>query len=140
MENAIWLFAALPSWYVGLAMAPLSFGVLTLVPAIGLCALVVGVVLGAIGRRRALLWFLALAAASELLVVVAGLMRGQVGSTAALTVGLNLFLAAQLGASSYLIYRSKGNRAAASALGIFCITYAATANFVAAMSFTDNWI
>ncbi|CAN5430882.1 hypothetical protein BH09PSE4_BH09PSE4_20650 [soil metagenome] len=143
MANAIWLLTALPSWYVGAAMAPFSAGALTLVPAMGLFSLAVGVILGAIGRRRELLWFLALVAASELLVVIGGAMRGQVrpnGPEGPLDAGLLLFLAAQFVVSGYLIYRIKGARAPASALGVFCVTYAAAAVFVAAMSFTDNWL
>lgn len=143
MGNAIWLLTALPTWYLGAAMAPFSAGVLTLLPAVGLLALLGGGVLGFIKRRRDLFWFLALFAASELLVAIAGLMRGQVrpsGSEIALSTGMLLFLAAQCVASGYLVYRIKGSRVAASAFGFFCITYAAAATFVAAMSFTDNWL
>ena len=140
MANAIWLLTALPSWYLGAAMAPFSAGALTIVPAMGLVSLAVGVILGAIGRRRELLWFLALFAASELLVVIAGAMRGQVRPEGPLNAGLLLFLGAQLVVSGYLIYRMKGARAPASALGVFSVTYAAAAVFVAGMSFTDNWL
>lgn len=124
-------------------MAPLSAGALTLVPAIGLIALATGVVLGAVKRKRDLLWFLALFAASEALVAVAGAMRGQVPlgePENLLSFGLLLFLGAQVAVSGYLTYRMKGARAAASALGVFCVTFAAAAAFVAAMSFTNNWL
>ncbi|WP_333570998.1 hypothetical protein [Sphingomonas sp.] len=143
MGDAIWLFTALPTWYLGAAMMPFSGGVLTLVPAIGLFAFAVGIVLCAIMRRRALLWFLALFAASELLVALAGIMRGEVravGSSTPLSLGLNLFLGAQILASGYLIYRIKGARAPAAALSVFSVTYAATAAFVASMSFSDSWL
>lgn len=143
MGNAIWLLTALPSWYFEAALAPLSAGVLTIVPALGVLALIVGVILGGIKRQRELLWFLTLFGASELLVVVAGFERGQVranGTESFLNTFFLSFLAAQLAVSGYLTYRFKEARASALALSLFCITYAAAAAFVAAMSFTDSWL
>lgn len=141
MGNAIWLLTALPSWYFGAASTPFSGGALTVVPAVGVLSLVVGTIMGVIQRRRALLWFLVLFALSEMLVVIAGLMRGQVRPmSASLNVWLYVFLGLQLALSGYLIYRIRGARTSATALSVFSVTYAATATFVAAMSFTDSWL
>jgi hypothetical protein len=143
MGNAIWLFTALPSWYLGAALAPFSAGALTLIPAVGLLSLIIGVILGAVQRRRQLMWFLLLFVSSEVLVAISGVMRGQVspsGPANLLDAGLLIFLGAQFAVSGFLIYRVKAARASASALGVFSVTYAAAAIFVAAMSFTDNWL
>ena len=141
MANAIWLLMALPSWYFGAASNPFSGGALTLVPAVGALSLIVGTILGVIQRKRDLLWFLVLFALSEMLVVIAGVMRGQVRPMSGpLNVWLYVFLGLQLVLSGYLIYRIKGARTSATALGVFSVTYAATATFVAAMSFTDSWL
>lgn len=141
MANAIWLLLALPTWYFGAATVPFSSGALTLVPAIGSLSLVLGVIIGSIQRRRELLWFLALFAMSELLVVIAGMMRGLVNPmSGALNVWLYVFLGFQCALAGYLIYRIKGARASAAALGVFSFTYATAATFVAAMSFTDTWL
>ena len=142
MGNAIWLLTALPSWYLEGAAHPLSAGALTLIPAIGLFALLLGAVLGVAARRRELLWFLLLFGLSEVLVGLAGLMRGQVRPSASdgLAAILYAFLGLQLSVSVYLLYRIRGARLATAALGIFSVTYAAYAIFIAGMSFTDTWL
>lgn len=140
MNNAIWLLTALPSWYLAGATNPFSAGVLTLIPAIGLLSLTLGVIFGTIKRRRELLWFMLPFALSEGLVAIAGMMRGQVPGSAELTVVILGFMATQLVVSGYLIYRIKGARISATALSMFSLSYAAFSIFVAGMSFTDNWI
>jgi len=142
MNNAIWLLTALPTWYSEGAAHPFSGGALTLVPAIGLLSLLIGIIMGAIARRRGLLWFLLPFAFSECLVCVAGVMRGRVpySQSAPLEIALYIFLAAQVAVCGYLIYRLKGARISATALAIFSVTYAVAGMFVAGMSFTDNWL
>ena len=142
MNNAIWLLGALPSWFFDRATHPFSAGALTLIPAIGLLSLALGVITGAIKRRRDLLWFLLPSALSQGLVAIAGIMRGQVpySGITALTVGILTFMAAQFIICGYLIYRVKGARVSATALSVFSVTYATFSVFVAGMSFTDNWI
>jgi hypothetical protein len=76
MANAVWLFLAVPKWYASTIVSPFSAGVLTMVPALGILSLAIGVVLGIVKRRTGLLTFLLLPAASQILLVVAGFMRG----------------------------------------------------------------
>jgi hypothetical protein len=141
MGNAIWLITALPGWYLAAVAAPFSAGALTLVPAIGSVSLAVGLILGAIQRRRGLLLFLIPLVLSEGLVAIAGLLRGQVPSDSVLLEPSLLgFIAVQFAVAGYLIYRMRGARAAASAFSVFSVTYAAFGGFVAAMSFTDQWV
>lgn len=143
MGNSVWLLTALPSWYLDAATHPSSAEALTVVPAIGLVSLLLGMILGAMRPRQELLWFLLLFVSSEALVGIAGAMRGQVRagtSIRILGVALYAFLGFQLAASAYLIYRIRGTRASAAALAVFSLTYAAAAVFVASMSFADEWV
>jgi hypothetical protein len=139
MNNATWLLMALPSWYLGAATNPFASGSLTLVPAIGLVSLVVGVMTGLLKRRRELVWFVLPFVLSEILVGVAGALRGQLTGNAS-TPLLLTFFGAQVAGSSYLIYRIKEARLSAVALGVFTVTYAAAAVLVAGMSFSDSWL
>lgn len=133
MGNAVWLFFALPVWYI----ATLSAGVLAVVPAIGIVALAVGVARGVAERRLGLAIFLVLPAASHALVVVAGLMRGKVHNS---DVIIWTFLLLQAIAAGCFVFRLKGARIPASALTVFALSYAFFASFVAAMSFSDVWL
>jgi hypothetical protein len=141
MGNAIWLITALPVWYGSALIAPFSAGFLTLVPAVGSLSFAAGVILGAIKRRRELLLFSIPFVLSEALVAIAGLLRGRVlYGSAFLDVLLLAFIALQFAIAGYLIYRIKGARTSATALGVFSVTYAAFGTFVARMSFTDRWL
>jgi len=53
----MWLITALPSWYLGAAAHPMSSGVLSIIPFIGVVALLAGVVAAAAARSRWLLLF-----------------------------------------------------------------------------------
>lgn len=120
-------------------LAPLSSDPLTLVPAVGLTGLVVGIALGAMKRNATLLLFIIPALLSELLVGVAGLFRGQMrGDPTDWLIGA--FLIVQLLLCSYLIWRAKGARIAAAPLAIFSMSYAAFATFIAMMAFNDTWL
>jgi hypothetical protein len=139
MNNAMWLLTALPTWFLEAAADPFGSGALTLVPAVGLLALVVGVIAGVLRRRRELLWFLLLFAFSEALVAIAGGMRGQLRGSL-LNAAMWAFLAAQAAASAYLVYRIRGARLSAVSLGFFSLTYACAASLIASMSFSDVWL
>ena len=76
MDNAVWLFLAVPAWYSSAIISPFGAGPLTEIPALGIASLAVGIVLGILSRKTSLLIFLLLPAASQILVVVAGLLRG----------------------------------------------------------------
>lgn len=142
MYSAIWLFIGVPKWYFGTIFAPFSAGVFTLVPAIGVVALAIGALWGAMRRRFGLAVFLALPAASQMLVVVAGFMRGRVGHNELhyIFFGLSGFILLQLVAACYLVFRLTAARLPALALAIFSLTYALFASFVALMSFQDTWL
>ena len=139
MGNAVWLFFALPDWYFSTILAPFSAGVLTVVPAVGIVGLVVGTVWGAAKRRRALLIFLVLPAASQALVAVAGIMRGDLRNHESEVI-LWTFLVLQAVAAGYFVFRLNGARLPASALAVFALSYAFFASFVASMAFSDVWL
>src|SRR5690349_10056557 len=136
MASALGLLVLLPFWFLLSIAAP--FGLLSLVPAVGLVSLGVGVVLGLRHPRRELLLFFIPFAVSEALVGVAGAMSGQVRVGFADPALVNLvnggqfiFGAVQLAIAGCLIYLAKGARFAATALAIFSVAYAAFAIFVA---------
>lgn len=139
MYNALWLFFAVPQWYVTTILAPFSAGPLTAIPALGVVCLIVGLVLGLMESRKGLLLFLLLPAASQGLVVVAGFMRGMLPNDGS-HLYLSAFMVLQIAAAGYLVFRLRGARWAAFALSVFTVSYALFAAFVAGMSFTDVWL
>ena len=139
MDNAVWLFFALPQWYFITILAPLSGGPLTLIPAIGVVSLILGVALGTKARRRLILLFALLAFASQIFVAIAGFFRGSLEDST-VTPLLYAYLLIQVLAAAYLIYRIKGARASAVLLAIFTTSYAAFACFISAMSLTNDWL
>lgn len=139
MGNAIWLFFALPKWYFSTILAPFSVGPLTGIPALGIVALAIGAVWGSIMRRRGLLIFLVLPAASQVLVIVAGFMRGQLAAEVHEPI-LLAFLLLQTGVAGYFVFRLSGARLPATALAIFTLSYALFSAFVATMAFNDSWL
>ncbi|MFA6124138.1 hypothetical protein [Sphingomonas sp.] len=139
MNSAAALIFALPQWYFGMLLAPLGAGALSIIPALGACCGLAGLVLGIWHRDARLFWFTAPAVASQALIAVAGFFHGQFrGEPSDIT--LCLFLIAQLAAAFYLVYRLDGRRLAALLLAVFSLTYSLFAAFVAAMAFSDNWI
>ncbi|MGD8977680.1 MAG: hypothetical protein PVG91_08750, partial [Gammaproteobacteria bacterium] len=76
MGNAIWLFTALPKWFVSSMLSPLGAGALTLVPAVGTVCLAIGMVLAVQHRAKALWAFAVPALISQVFVAVAGFFRG----------------------------------------------------------------
>jgi len=139
MGNAIWLFLALPQWYFSAIFRPFAEGLFTAIPSLGIVCLAIGIILGVIGRKPSLLIFLFLPAMSQALVAAAGLMRGTLRYEAYEPI-LWAFLLLQVTVAGYLVYRLKNARPAAAALGIFTISYAFFAWFVAAMAFGDTWV
>jgi hypothetical protein len=138
--NALWLVSALPLWYLSPVANPLGAGFLSLVPFIGSLALVVGAVVGILQRRPPLLIFVVSPFISECYVAVAGALRGQLRGNAGL-VPASLFAVIQAAFLIwFLIYRLKGANLAASALALFCASYASFAWFVGAMAFADDWL
>jgi hypothetical protein len=114
MNNAVWLFWALPIWYFSTIVHPLSAGPLSAVPALGVISLVVGLTLGLSGREPRLLLFLIPFAFSQLFVAIAGALRGQLpGASSGLP--LLLFIVVQVVLVAYLIYRLEGARGRGSA-------------------------
>ena len=139
MNNAVWLFQALPIWYFSTIVHPLSAGPLTAVPALGIISLVVGLTLGLSGREPRLLLFLIPFAFSQLFVAIAGALRGCLAGASS-GPPLLLFILVQVVLVGYLIYRLAGARGAAVALAAFSLTYALFADFVASMSFSNDWL
>ena len=103
-------------------------------------SLLAGSIIGIVRRRRLqLLLLLVSVAVSETYVAIAGMLRGQVRGGASVA-PLCIFLGLQVCLLGLLIYRSKGARLAATALALFCLTYALFAAFVAGMAFADDWL
>ena len=117
----------------------MNSGVLSIIPFIGVVALLAGVVAAAAARSRWLLLFVCSPVLSECYVLIAGSMRGQVRGSASLIPFL-VFSATQVLLSGFLIYRLKRSRFAACALGLFCVSYAFIAVIVGGMAFADDWI
>lgn len=139
MENAVSLTLALPQWYFPAILAPFAAGPLTLIPAAGVLALLVGAGMAAVRRRREALWFLVPAVADHVLVAVAGVMRGDLRDDVSNPV-LIAFLVAQLVLCGVLVWRLRQARAEAALLTVFAMTYALFAAFIASMSFNDVWL
>jgi hypothetical protein len=138
--NALWLFSALPLWYVSPIANPLGAGVFSLIPFVGGLALVVGAVIGIVQRRPSLIYFVVSPFLSECYVAVAGALRGQLRGAAGL-VPASVFAVVQAAFLIwFLIYRLRGARLAAFALALFCASYAFFAWFVGGMAFADDWL
>lgn len=138
MGNALWLSLALPQWYFSSLLMPLGAGALTLVPAIGGGALIVGILLGIRTRARPLLLFGVLALLSHVFVALAGLLRGTMRGTD--SSAIMIFALLQLAAATYLVYRADKARLPAILLAIFTVSYALFATFIAGMSLSDTWL
>ena len=137
--NALWLVSALPL-YLSPVANPLGGDILSLIPFIGSLALVGGAVVGIVQRRPSLLIFVVSPFISECYVAVAGALRGQLRGNAGF-VPASIFAVVQAAFLIWLItYRLKGARLAASALALFCASYAFFAWFVGAMAFADEWL
>jgi hypothetical protein len=139
VNNAVWLFLALPTEYFPTILAPFREGILTAIPALGVVCLAIGVVLGIARREAGLLMFAALPAASQILVSVAGFMRGSFRDSGSHPILLT-FLLLQLVAAGYLVWRMKGARWPAAALAVFSLSYALFAAFIAVMAFNNDWL
>lgn len=139
MSNAVWLFVAVPSWYFSTILAPFSAGPLSAIPAFGIICLACGAVWGLRQRRRGLLIFLLLPAASQGLVVVAGFMRGMLKGESSQPY-LLAFLLLQIIVAGCFVFRFSGARFPATALAIFTVSCALFAAMVAGMAFRDTWL
>jgi len=117
----------------------MNSGVLSIIPFIGVVALLAGVVASLATPKRLVLLFVLSPVLSECYVGIAGSMRGQVRGSASLIPFL-VFSATQVLLSGFLIYRLKRSRFAACALGLFCVSYAFIAVIVGGMAFADDWI
>jgi hypothetical protein len=138
--NALWLVSALPLWYLSSVANPLGAGVLSLIPFVGSLALVGGAVIGIVQRRPSLIYLVVSPFISECYVAVAGALRGQVPGNAGL-VPASVFAVVQAAFLIWLlVHRLKGARLAASALALFCASYAFFAWFVGAMAFANDWL
>jgi hypothetical protein len=137
MDNALWLFFALPQWYFQTLLMPFSAGPLTAIPASGIVSLLPGLAIAAAKREGRVLWFFVGMLLSHALVVTAGFLRGRLEHPDAF---LLLFLAVQLTLTVLVIYQSERSRLAAVFLAWFNATYALFAAFIAGMSFSNTWL
>jgi hypothetical protein len=143
MENAVWLFWAVPAWYFSTLLMPFGAGALSAIPASGVVCLVIGAIWGIKNQKTHLLIFFLLVVASQILVVAAGFSRGSLRGAAnqlILQTLLGTFLLLQIVIAGYFVWRLKGARWPAAALAIFTSSYAAFGAFIAAMAFSDDWL
>ena len=77
---------------------------------------------------------------SECYVAVAGALRGQFRGNAGLFPASIFAVVQAMFLIWFLIYRGKGAGLAASALTLFCASYASFAWFVGAMAYADDWL
>lgn len=138
MGYAIGLSISLGIWYFECVLAPFSLGMLTLLPAAGVVALVDGTILGVQARDRSLLLFGAAALLSHAYVAIAGLFHGSFDDSN--NPVFFVFLIFQVLLAAYLVYRAKNARPAAMFLAMFTTSYSHFASFVAAMSFSNTWL
>jgi hypothetical protein len=126
-------------WFVMLAFAPLAFGPASLLVTLGLICLIAGLVL--VWRRpsRRLGWMAVPFVASELLAASTYIAPGKLTQEEAGPI-LMIFLLAMLALVPFFIWRARGYRPAATALGIAGLSYSLVASFFAAMAFTGSWI
>ena len=137
MNDILWLFVSTPKWFV---LNSVRFdGPLNALPALGVAALVVGLILAVIRREWRLTAFLVPFFASQILLVIAGLTRGQVPQGSA-DIILYAFLALQAVLAGILIWRFRDSRLAASALAVFSLCYALFASFVATNAMANSWL
>ena len=138
MGNSIWLFFSIPLWFFSTIFYPFSASYLSLVPIIGFLCLLAGAVAAYIRPRKVLLLAPASVLLSQAYAVLAGLLRGEFPHDFA-TFAI-VFLCAQLACLVPLIYFSKGTRAAAIPLFVFCTIYALFTQLVAGMSLSNTWL
>ena len=140
MQNALWIFFALPQWYFESITVPFLHPVLTGIPASGIVALALGIVAGLIGAWNSnLLWILASVGASQAYVAITGLFRGQMTEYAS-DWPFYCLMAVQLAIMTVLLWRARGKRVAAGLLSWFGITYALYAGVIGQMALSDTWL
>jgi hypothetical protein len=142
MGNAIWLFWMVPVDYFWTIASPFREGAFTMIPALGVLSLAVGLVMGIAKREKRLLLFLLLFAASQILLVAAGFARGAFKHNPSPGAPWIIwtFLVLQVAGAAYLVWRLKGARAPAAAMAVFTSSYAHDAAFVASMALADDWV
>ena len=138
MSNPFSLVFGIPVLFFSTITSPFSTSYMTLVPAVGVLCLLAGSLAAYMRPRKALLWAPASVLSSQVYVALVGLLRGSFHYDF-LTFGI-VFLCAQLACLVPLVYFSKGTRAAAILLFVFCAIYALFTHFFAVMWLTDEWI
>jgi len=139
VSNALWLSVALPDWFFSTLLNPFGEGLLTAIPAFGAMCLAFGVFVVVVNRQFGALIVAVSPAFSHLFVACAGFLREQVDRDIAPYVLIS-FVALQVALVGYLLYRLANARIAVALLGVFSLTYALFAAFVASMAFSDVWL
>ena len=137
MNDILWLFVSTPRWFV-LNSVRID-GPLNALPALGMAALLVGLILAVIRREWRLTAFLVPFFASQVLLVIASLARGRTAQSSA-DIILYAFLGLQAVLAAILIWRFRDSRLAASALAVFSLCYALFASFVATNAMANSWL
>jgi hypothetical protein len=135
-----WMLAMLVPTYFMSFLNPFYEGVLTLVPALGTLALVVGLVACFRTGPRPLAPYGALVVPSVLLIFVAGFLWEKVGDDRTVNIIASGFLGFEVLAALILLWRLRTAWLAAVPLAIFAVTFASYAMFFAAMAMTGNWL
>jgi hypothetical protein len=137
MDDILWLFVSTPKWFV---LNSVRFdGPRNALPAVGMAALLVGLILATMRREWRLTAFLVPFLCSQVLLVIAALAHGRISEGAANPI-LYAFLALQLVLAAILIWRFGDSRLAASALAVFSICYALFAALTATSTMAHSWL
>lgn len=144
METGVSLCLGTPAIFVQMlghlfGENPQGFIAFSLPAWIGVLGLVLGLVLAVSRRDKRLLWLLLPLLVTQVFLFAAGLLRDQVDGPI-LQWTLSGFLLAQIVLTVLLILRLKGARLPAAGLGVFGLSYAWTAQFIASMSFSGAWL
>lgn len=134
----MWLSASLLEWYFDAVSAGADLGIIGIMAKLGATALVVGVVLGVVGKQRPLLLFLLPIATAHAYVAAAAFFEGSMSYPSHYEAVAVPFLLTQLAICLYLVFKTA--RVAALFLAIFVLTYSWHAGFIGGMALSGDWL
>jgi hypothetical protein len=130
MDNAAYLFVAAPGVYFSALLPPFPNGLLTLLPLLGVIALVTGGIIGLRRRNKRLLWFIAPVALIQVMLAFTGWTTLRYESH----VYAGYFLIAMVLGATALAWRAARDKVAAALLSGFIVTYMIVSVVVAVVS------
>ena len=138
METLISSLISLPMEFFELSMRPFDGGALTLIPAVGVICLAIGLIAGAISRRAELIAFLLIPACCQIFIVVADSMNGELSTDMSGPIVWS-FALSQFFIAYRLVERMRA-KFAATFLAWFSVAYSIITAFIAGMTFSGTVI